>query len=200
MENNDWLNILYLMVILAFVISGIFARKDISLQKVIKYLSIWIGIAVFIVILYSMRYNFSDFKDRIIGELNPSHIKSNQLGQIVINRSFDKHFYANIKINGVKIKFMIDTGATDIVLSISDAKKIGLDLNDLVFNKPYQTANGISYGASAILSNVEFGQLQLKNVRASVNNANMGTSLLGMTFLNKFKRYEIYRDQLILTP
>ena len=168
--------------------------------KAVKYFSIWAAIAMFVVILYSFRFDFLEVKTRLVGELNPSHIQVNSSDKIIINMSYGNHFYANVKVNNKNIRFMIDTGATDMVLSLRDAKKAGINIAKLIFNKPYQTANGISYGASVVLKDVKFGNLNLKNVRASVNSSDMGVSLLGMSFLRNFKKYEFYQNRLILTP
>lgn len=200
MNNNEWLNAFYLVVILAFVISGVMTRKDMPFAKMAKYFAAWLGIALIVIILYSFRYNFADFKSRVVGELNPAYVQATNSGQIIINKSYDNHFYANVKINDVNVRFMIDTGASDVVLSLDDADRVGIDISKLIFNKPYQTANGTSFGASTIAKKIQFGNLQLRNVRISVNNADMGTSLLGMSFLSKFKKYEFYQDKLILTP
>lgn len=200
MENNEWVNILYLMLLLAFIASSIFTRGNMPFLKAVKYFSIWAAIAMFIIILYSFRFDFLEVKTRLVGELNPSHIQVNSLDKIIINMSYGNHFYANVKVNNQNIRFMIDTGATDMVLSLRDAKKAGINIAKLIFNKPYQTANGISYGASVVLKDVKFGNLNLKNVRASVNSADMGVSLLGMSFLRNFKKYEFYQNKLILTP
>ncbi len=200
MDTNDWVNILYLVLLLCFIVSGVFLRKDLSLIKVLKYSLAWIAIAVFCIILYSFRFEFEDLKHRILGEINPSLAQSNSSKQIIIKMSQGNHFFANIAINGVNVRFMIDTGASDLVLSPRDARRVGIDLSDLHFNKMYQTANGKVYGASVILDYLEFGSFSMKNVKASVNSADMGTSLLGMSFLRNFQSYEFSRDQLILTP
>lgn len=188
------------MLLLAFIASSIFTRGNMPILKAVKYFSIWAAIAMFIVILYSFRFDFLEVKTRLVGELNPSHIQVNSSDKIIINMSYGNHFYANVKVNSKNIKFMIDTGATDMVLSLRDAKKAGINIAKLIFNKPYQTANGISYGASVILKDIKFGNLNLKNVRASVNSSDMGVSLLGMSFLKNFKKYEFYQNKLILTP
>lgn len=188
------------MLLLAFIASSIFTRGNMPFLKAVKYFSIWAAIAMFIIILYSFRFDFLEVKTRLVGELNPSHIQVNSSDKIIINMSYGNHFYANVKVNNKNIRFMIDTGATDMVLSLRDAKKAGINIAKLIFNKPYQTANGISYGASVVLKDVKFGNLNLKNVRASVNSTDMGVSLLGMSFLRNFKKYEFYQNKLILTP
>ena len=200
MQSNEWINILYLILLLAFIASSIFTRGNIPILRAIKYISIWAAIAIFVIILYSFRFDFIGLKNRFLGELNPSNIQVNSADKIIINMSYGNHFYANVKINDKNIRFLIDTGATDMVLSLKDAKRVGIDLKKLIFNKPYQTANGISYGASVILRDIKFGNLNLKNIPASVNNSDMGVSLLGMSFLRNFTKYEFYQDKLILTP
>jgi aspartyl protease family protein len=94
---------------------------------------------------------------------------------------------------------MIDTGASDIMLSISDAKKIGINTNNLIFNRPYQTANGRSFGASIKLKEVEISGIKFKDIYASVNEGDMGVALLGMSFLRRFSKYEFFQDRLVLT-
>ena len=86
-----------------------------------------------------------------------------------------------------------------MVLNQKDARKIGINAKNLVFNRIYQTANGKSYGASVILNKVEINGLIFKQVPASVNSGNMGISLLGMRFLRNFKKYEFSQNKLILT-
>jgi aspartyl protease family protein len=200
MQSNEWINILYLILLLAFIASSIFTRGNIPILRAIKYISIWAAIAIFVIILYSFRFDFISLKNRFLGELNPSNIQVNSADKIIINMSYGNHFYANVKINNKNIRFLIDTGATDMVLSLRDARRVGIDLERLIFSKPYQTANGISYGASVILRDIKFGNLNLKNIPASVNNSDMGVSLLGMSFLRNFTKYEFYQDKLILTP
>ena len=94
---------------------------------------------------------------------------------------------------------MVDTGASDMVINQNDARRIGIDLSRLKFNRAYQTANGTSYGAGVRLKEVKFGDLVFQDIPASVNSADMGISLLGMSFLRNFSKYEFTRDQLILT-
>lgn len=199
LNNGDWQNFIYLAVILVALLSGLSSRRELGLKKILKYFTIWSFVGLVSISLYAYRHEFSDFKNRILGEINPSAARVNQSGQITVNLSEDGHFYVNVEINSVPIRFMIDTGASDIVISITEAKRIGISGEKLLFNKPYQTANGTSWGASVILNELKFGNVEFRNVPASVNSSDMGVSLLGMSFLRQFKKYEFYRDQLILT-
>ncbi len=198
-SDSDWQRFVSLSVILILVVNSVFFSRNLAFSKILKYLAIWSIAGLIIISLYSYRFEFADFKTRILRELNPASIQVNKNGELEINISQDGHFYINVKINNVLVRFMIDTGASDIVISMTEAERIGIDLKKLNFNKPYQTANGKAWGASILLDKIEVGDASFENVQASINKAEMGTSLLGMGFLRKFKKYEFYRDRLILT-
>jgi len=196
----EWGNFIYLLILIVFLSISLFSRRDFLTKKTLKYALAWLGIFLVIILLYSFRFDFSDYKNRVASELNPSKVRSENNGSFVIKISKNGHFYINLKVNGKYVYFMVDTGASDIALSLSDAKRIGINPNQLSFNKIYQTANGQIYGASVTLDQIEIGDVAFKNIKASVNSADMGHSLLGMSFLRQFRKYEFYRDSLILTP
>lgn len=196
-QNADWQNFIYLFLILVFLLSGLVSRRDFAYKKLFKALAAWAGIGFIFVILYSYRFEFADFKNRILGELNPSMARVDN-GKLIINLEQDGHFYLNTKINQIPVRFMIDTGASDMTLSANDAKRLGINLQKLNFNKVYQTANGRSFGASVTLDEIEISGVKFYNINASVNSGNMSISLLGMDFLRRFKKYEFYQDKLIL--
>ncbi len=199
MENNDLSQIVYLVILILIMSYGMINRKEMSLKKIVKYFLIWSLIGLIIIALYAYRFEFNNFKERISGEINPTSAQLNQQGQLIINISDDSHFYVKILINKKPILFMIDTGASDIVLNLQDAIKIGVNPKNLIFNRQFQTANGRVLGASIILKEVEISGIKFKDVRASVTNGEMGVNLLGMSFLRRFGKYEFYQDRLILT-
>ena len=190
---------IYYVIILIFLVLGTIFRSEVSFFQVIKYLFIWCVLAFIVISFYSYRYDFLDFKNRIMGEINPSKAIQNNQGQVIINMSENGHFYIDVKINKKIIHFLIDTGASDMVINASDAIKIGIDLKKLNFNKPYQTANGRTFAANVILKEVEIGDTKFLDIPASVNSSDMGVSLLGMSFLKRCKKYEFYQNKLILT-
>lgn len=200
MQQSDWQSFVYLSILLSVLVFGMISRQDLNFKKILKYLAAWAGVGFVAVALYAYRFEFADFKSRILGEINPASAQLNEeAGELVINISQDGHFYLNTRINGVAVRFMVDTGASDVTLSLEDAKKVGIDVANLKFNKAYQTANGTSWGANVILRELMIGEVKFAEVSASVNNAKMGTSLLGMSFLRRFKKYEFYQDRLVLS-
>lgn len=196
-ESSDWQGFVYSLLLLTILISGLISRRDFAYAKMFKYFAIWSLVGFVFVILYSYRFEFSDFKNRILGEINPSSARL-EGDKLVINLAQDGHFYIDANVKNQTIHFMIDTGASDMVLSQNDAKKIGIKEGDLEFNKSYQTANGKVFGALITIDEIEFSGVKFYNVKASVNGGEMGDSLLGMNFLRRFKRYEFYQDRLVL--
>src|SRR3546814_873500 len=99
---------------------------------------------------------------------------------------------------GWRVDFLIDTGASEIVLSPADAQRLGYSPENLSFTRQYVTANGIGRGAPIRLDSLAVGPIVYAGLPASVNEAPMGESLLGITFLRRLESYEVRRDVMIL--
>jgi aspartyl protease family protein len=96
------------------------------------------------------------------------------------------HFITNAEINGISIKFMVDTGASLVTLSSGEARRAGI--NYLAGQKAtLQTANGTTTAYRVQLDTVRLGDITLTNVEgAVVEGGVMGEhGLLGLSFLNR---------------
>jgi aspartyl protease family protein len=121
-------------------------------------------------------------------------------GEITLRRHFDSHFHMTLTINGAPTEFIVDTGATGIVLTQNDAQRAGFDLRKLNFSNTASTANGIVRTAPIRLQSVTVEGYTFENLPAFVNEGAQRDSLLGMSFLNRFSAIEIRGDTLTLTP
>lgn len=119
--------------------------------------------------------------------------------QITLNRRPDGHFHMAMRVNGVPMEFLVDTGATQIVLSIPDAQKIGINTDELVYLGRASTANGKVETARVTLDRMELDALVDTNIPAHVSKGNMPGSLLGMSYLSRFQSITITGDKLVLT-
>jgi clan AA aspartic protease (TIGR02281 family) len=108
------------------------------------------------------------------------------------------HYLLEVVVNGAPITFLVDTGASDIVLTLEDARRVGLDPRTLDYSRRYATANGEVRGAPVVLRELRVGQLRLFDVDASVNEGPLAVSLLGMEFLARLDGYEVQRGRMIL--
>lgn len=108
-----------------------------------------------------------------------------------ITRSPDGHYYINGLVNGVGVRFVVDTGAGAVMLTPYDAQRIGLKVGPADFRQRAVTPAGMTYVAPVTLGLVAVGGRQVRNVPAVVSSADTGVSLLGMSFLKHMQRVTI---------
>jgi aspartyl protease family protein len=105
-------------------------------------------------------------------------------------------FYADGQVNGAHVRFMVDTGATTILLPAGDAARLGIDYRHGQQGH-IQTANGSATAYRVVLDSVTVGDIIAYNVDAVVAEAQgLDVALLGMSFLN---RTEMRRDGAYMT-
>lgn len=129
--------------------------------------------------------------------LDPPHAEA---GTITIARGWEGHFFVSGDVAGRPLRFLVDTGATSVALSLDDARAIGVDVDALRYDGQAQTAAGPTAVASVTLPRLRIGDIQLLDVRAAVlRDAPPGIALLGQTFLSRIDRVSIEGDRLTLT-
>lgn len=163
-----------------------------------KYLAYWAAILLGLVALYGLRDDFAYVWRSTLAELNPSNAVATGEGEIMLAAGPGGHFHVQAKINGVPVSMIVDTGASDVALTRADARRVGIDVDALSFDRPYETANGIAYSAPVTLKSVRIEGIEVKNVRASVGTSELKVSLLGMSFLNRMSKMEMTPSRLIL--
>jgi aspartyl protease family protein len=100
------------------------------------------------------------------------------------------HVVLDAAVNGSSVHFLVDTRATLVALTPGDAEAAGFGRNNLVFNVRTATANGVGRAASVKLREIRIGQFSAYDVPAVVME-NLGTSLLGQSFLTRLDSYEM---------
>jgi len=109
------------------------------------------------------------------------------------------HFRTEARIDGRRIDFMVDTGASLVALRESDAGMIGIHPMARDYTAVVSTANGKVKAARATLDRVELGDITVYDVPALVlPDESLDVNLLGITFLSKLKRYEYANGRMVL--
>jgi aspartyl protease family protein len=191
MDSYDIGRLTYLVLLGAAVVGYFLAQNRGSWNRIAQQGAVWGLIFVGIIAGYGL---WSDIQR----DLAP-HQAVLEGGQIEVPRMFDGHFYLTAEVNGTPVNFVIDTGATDVVLSLDDAEEVGIDPAGLDFTGTATTANGMVRTAPATVNEIRLGPVTDRNVQVYVNEGEMEGSLLGMTYLRRFSRIEIADDKLILT-
>ncbi len=118
--------------------------------------------------------------------------------ELIVRAGPNGQFMVDAVVDGIKIRFLVDTGATRVVLTAEDAERLGYRLDGLDYSQRYRTANGEILGAPVVLPELRIGDLEIEDVHSSVIRAPLSTSLLGMTFLNRLESFEVRDEGLIL--
>lgn len=119
--------------------------------------------------------------------------------EVQIVRGPNGEFALQAKINGVNAPMVIDTGATQVVLTYETAKAVGLPLELLNYDVDLETAGGHTKAARLTLDRLAIGKLVERSVPALVvPHGLMKTNLLGMSFLDRMESWDVRADRLML--
>jgi len=97
------------------------------------------------------------------------------------------------------VRFMVDTGATMMVLNQADAEAVGLEPDTLDYFLRSQTANGEVSGAPVRLDTVRLGPFLDTDVRAVVNGGELRQSLLGLSYLDRYEGFRVEGEAMYLS-
>ncbi|MBC8242698.1 MAG: TIGR02281 family clan AA aspartic protease [Rhodospirillales bacterium] len=196
-DEQAQMGLVYKIGFLALLGGSLIVRIRARPGQALRHASVWLAIGALLLLGYSFRHEAGSVWQRLAGELVPHQgTVSSGAASFVAGRG--GHFIVEAKVDGVPIRFLVDTGASDVVLSPADAKRLGFDFKALRFDKVYRTANGQVMGAPVRLRTIDVGPIQVRDVRASVNGAAMNRSLLGMSFLDRLTSYEVRDGRLTL--
>ncbi len=196
-NNQKIVSCFIMLLIMVSIIYNVVTNNNIRIFS--AQLLAWSGIFLAIIIAYAFRFELNYVTQRVVSVLVPSYNWTSKQGEMVISRNNDGHFYLYVIVNSATIKFMVDTGASDVALTTQDAKTLGFDLSKLNYTKTYSTANGASKAALVILDSVKIGDGVFRNIEAHIGTGGLDISLLGMSVLEKFRGFKIDRDMLILS-
>lgn len=118
--------------------------------------------------------------------------------EVRIRRASDSHFYADTQVQGRQLRMLVDSGASLVALTRSDAEAIGINVDSLPIGGMAQTAGGQVPMRIVVLDSVEVDGIVVRNVEAAVVDADMGVSLLGQSYLAKLAAVNVEGDTMTL--
>ena len=185
--------LIYLIVLMAMVAGWFFMQSRQGWNKTLQQVAVWAMIFTGVAAGYGL---WEDINRQ--GDI-PRQAYEASTGSVTLPRARDGHYYLTATINGTPLRFVVDTGATDMVLTRADAEAAGLSPDSLNYLGRASTANGDVRTAYVRLDEVELGGVRDTDVPAVVNEGEMRQSLLGMGYLQRWGRIEITNGELILT-
>ena len=112
----------------------------------------------------------------------------------------DGHYWITAKLNGTRMRLMVDTGATVTALSGDVAQAAGIERDALRPDAMVETANGTVEASPARIDELRFGSVVARDLDAIVMPGAGGPNVLGMNFLTRLKGWRVEDGVLILTP
>ena len=191
MTSMQYGNLAYLVLLGAVLAFWFFVQNRQSLNKTLQQGAVWALIFLGTIAAVGL---WGDIRQTV----TPQQMVMTDTGRVEVPRGPDGHYYLTLDINETPVRFVVDTGATGMVLTKDDATRVGLTDDDMIFYSEAMTANGPVRTAPVRLEDVALGPFHDSNVRAFVNEGDMTKSLLGMEYLNRYARLEISNGRLVL--
>jgi aspartyl protease family protein len=179
MDDFDTGRLIYLLILLGAVLGSFIAMGRANLGKTAQQAAIWVLIFLGAIAAVGLW-------DDIRGSLAPRAAIIGD-GRIEVPVAPDGHFYLTATVDGADITFVVDTGASDIVLTEADARAAGVPTENLSYTGRAQTANGTVTTAPVTLDSLTLGGVTDRAVSAVVNGGDLDTSLLGMAYLSRYR-------------
>lgn len=190
MSTDQIMQLTYLVILAAAIGGTAIAAGRQQWGKMAQQLAIWALIFVGVIAAYGLW-------EELRNDIAPQQAMITD-STVTVPRGPDGHYRLTLAINDRPVRFVVDTGASQMVLSQRDAAAVGLDPADLNYSGMAFTANGAVRTAPVTLPVVQLEGITDRNVPAVVNQGAMDGSLLGMSYLRLFDRIEIADDMLVL--
>jgi aspartyl protease family protein len=197
-SDEDWAWVIQGVGLVALVSSGILATGRVRWAEKARHAAIWVGIVGALVLGVTFRDEFASVGQRVRSEFSSSYPVDAGARELVVTQAEDGGFFVMGKVNGQLVRFLVDTGASDTVLSPADARRLGVDTAALSFDHASETANGVGYAATFTAQSLAVGSIRFTDVPLMINQAPMTSSLLGMTFLRRLESFQVRGRKLYL--
>jgi aspartyl protease family protein len=115
-------------------------------------------------------------------------------------KTADGPFWADGAAGRGTVHFLVDTGASSVFLTPDDARRLGVDPANLIYNQTGRTVGGDSLAAPVRLDSLSVDGVRVDRVDALVIGRGLPTSLLGMSYLGRLSRFEATPTSLVLDP
>jgi aspartyl protease family protein len=134
-----------------------------------------------------------------VASVPPVAARQESFGSVVVPADARGHFVVDARVDGRRMAFMLDTGATVVALRARDAAGLGIHPAAREFTVEVKTANGLTRAAPVQLGTVEINGLNVHNVAALVSmDEALSENLLGLSFLSRLRRFEFSNGRMVL--
>jgi aspartyl protease family protein len=195
MTNDLMLGGVYILMAIMLVLGSLMSRRE-PAAKMITMALAWIAIFAGGFILFTFRDNFSWVAQRLKAEAIGTPVLQGRETRIPM--AIDGHFWVEGKINGQKVKFLVDSGATMTTIDRDTALKAGVEVSQQR-DQFVRTGNGIIRVSSGRAAELKVGGIARHDIGLQVAD-NDNLNVLGMNFLSSLSRWGVEGRWLVLVP
>jgi len=191
---NDWmLGSLYLLIAIMLVAGSLISRRE-KFAKMATMALAWVAIFGAGFVLFTFRDDLGFVAQRLKAEATGEPVVQGE--EVRIPMAIDGHFWVNARLNGQKIKFLVDSGATMTTIGRDTAAEAGILVSDRR-NQVVRTGNGILRVATARADSLSIGPIERNDVGLHVAD-HEDLNVLGMNYLSSLERWGVEGRWLIL--
>ncbi len=195
MTNDMMLGGVYLLMAIMLVAGSLMTRREPAMRMLTMALA-WIAIFGAGFVLFTFRDNFGWVTQRLKSEALGTPVQEGK--QTRIPMAIDGHFWVDATLNGQKVKFLVDSGATTTTVGRDIAKKSGVTIS-AQRDRYVRTGNGIILVATGRARELKVGDIVRRDLAIEIADGD-NLNVLGMNYLSTLTRWGVEGRWLILEP
>ena len=197
-DGDQALSFVYLIGVLILVVSALMVRR-IPLGQGLKMFAGWVLIFLAAFVAFTLKDDFMALGKRVIAEGRGEGEVVAVGRELRIRKSMDGHFWVNGELNGHKVRFLVDSGATVTSISLQTARLADVPTTSSI-PALVQTANGIVPVTPSRAERLKVGSIERRNLAVHVSEAFGPMNVLGMNFLSSLSAWGVEGQWLVLKP
>ena len=193
MTNDLMLGSVYILMAVMLVLGSLMARRE-PIAKMLTMALAWIAIFAAGFVLFTFRDDFGWVAQRLRAEATGQPVE--QGNQIRIPMAIDGHFWVDGQLNGMRVKFLVDSGATMTTIGRDTANRTGIAVSPTP-DQIVRTGNGLIKVSSGRARSLQIGSIERSDIGVHVAD-NDDLNVLGMNFLSSLDRWGVEGRWLVL--
>ena len=193
MTNDLMLGGVYILMAVMLVLGSLMARRE-PLAKMLTMALAWVAIVAAGFVLFTFRDNFGWVAQRLKAEAVGTPVQQGRETRIPM--AIDGHFWVEARLNGQKVRFLVDSGATMTTVDRQTAQKAGVQVSSQR-DQFVRTGNGIIRVSTGRAAELEVGGITRSDVGLQIAD-NDDLNVLGMNFLSSLSRWGVEGRWLVM--
>jgi aspartyl protease family protein len=195
MTNDLMLGGVYILMAIMLVLGSLMSRRE-RFARLLTMALAWIAIFAGGFVLFTFRDDLGYVAQRLRAEAIGEPVVQGE--EIRIPMALDGHFWVDGEINGKRIKFLVDSGATMTTIGRDTAARVGMEVSP-ARNQIVRTGNGFIRVATGRADTLEVGTIERRDMAVHVADGE-DLNVLGMNFLSSLQRWGVEGRWLVLNP